>query len=91
MSRRRVSEGIRPSLGDRQGPTVVDDAHRVVMVVLGDFSRRGDGVGGLGRRLSADLRVGVHDEVRVLVNLCVLPMDFAHVGWVARGQGDIVR
>jgi hypothetical protein len=50
MSRRRVSEGIRPSLGDRQGPTVIHDAHRVVMVVLGDFSRRGDGVRGLGRR-----------------------------------------
>ena len=50
MSRRRVSEGIRPSLGDSQGPTVLDDAHRVFRVGQGDFSRRGDGVRGLGRR-----------------------------------------
>ena len=71
MSRRRVSEGIRPSLGDRQGPKVLDDAPRVVMVVLGDFSRRGDKVRELGRRRGRHVVGGRFAKVVERSGLCV--------------------
>ena len=45
-----MREGIRSPLGNFDGPGVLDHAQRVVVVVHGDFSRRGGGVEGLGRR-----------------------------------------
>ena len=44
-----MRERIRLSLGDLQRAHVLDHAHRSVVVVLGDFSRRRDRVGGLGK------------------------------------------
>ena len=48
---RRRREGIRPPRGDLKRPQVLDEAHGIVVVVLGDSRRRGGGIGGLGRRL----------------------------------------
>ena len=55
---------VRPSLGDLDGPQILNHAHRVVMVVLGDFSRGGDGVRGLGRRMGGHVarRAGAHES-----------------------------